>query len=91
MRDPAQNLLMAYDADRVGEGPMQTHTTYGDGLPSGFDGGGGADGGAVGGGGPKVVVLPGSERRTLLVVPKVGPTPERFPRRPGAARKRPLA
>jgi 16S rRNA (guanine527-N7)-methyltransferase len=46
---------------------------------------------AVGGGGPEVVVLPGSERRTLLVVPKVGPTPERFPRRPGAARKRPLA
>ena len=46
---------------------------------------------AVGGGEPEVVVLPGSERRTLLVVPKVGPTPERFPRRPGAARKRPLA
>ena len=46
---------------------------------------------AVGGGGPEVVVLPGSERRTLLVVPKVGPTPERFPRRPGTARKRPLA
>ena len=46
---------------------------------------------AVGGGGPEVVVLPGSEQRTLLVVPKVGPTPERFPRRPGAARKRPLA
>ena len=46
---------------------------------------------AVGGGRPEVVPLPGSERRSLLVVPKVGPTPERFPRRPGAARKRPLA
>jgi len=46
---------------------------------------------AVGGGRPEVVVVPGSERRSLLLVPKVGPTPERFPRRPGAARKRPLA
>jgi 16S rRNA (guanine527-N7)-methyltransferase len=27
----------------------------------------------------------------LLVVPKLGPTPPGFPRRPGAARKRPLA
>jgi 16S rRNA (guanine527-N7)-methyltransferase len=27
----------------------------------------------------------------LVVVPKVGPTPEGFPRRPGMARKRPLA
>ena len=46
---------------------------------------------AVGGGKPEVVPLPGSERRTLLVVPKVRPTPKLFPRRPGAARKRPLA
>jgi 16S rRNA (guanine527-N7)-methyltransferase len=46
---------------------------------------------AVGGGTPAVVALPGSERRGLLVVPKVAATPERFPRRPGAARKRPLA
>jgi 16S rRNA (guanine527-N7)-methyltransferase len=46
---------------------------------------------AVGGGRPEVVPLSGSERRSLLVVGKVGPTPERFPRRPGAARKRPLA
>lgn len=45
----------------------------------------------VGGGAPEAVPLPGSERRTLLVVPKVGPTPEQFPRRPGMARKRPLA
>ena len=35
--------------------------------------------------------VPGSERRRLLVVEKLGPTPERFPRRPGVARKRPLA
>jgi 16S rRNA (guanine527-N7)-methyltransferase len=27
----------------------------------------------------------------LLVIPKLGPTPEGFPRRPGMARKRPLA
>jgi 16S rRNA (guanine527-N7)-methyltransferase len=46
---------------------------------------------AVGGGAPKLLPLPGSERRSLLVVPKAKPTPERFPRRPGAARKRPLA
>jgi 16S rRNA (guanine527-N7)-methyltransferase len=46
---------------------------------------------AVGGGPPEVVALAGSERRSLLVVPKVGPTPDRFPRRPGLARKRPLA
>jgi 16S rRNA (guanine527-N7)-methyltransferase len=45
----------------------------------------------VGGGQPALVALPGSEKRSLLVVPKVEETPERFPRRPGAARKRPLA
>jgi 16S rRNA (guanine527-N7)-methyltransferase len=38
----------------------------------------------LGGGEPEV--YPG-----LLVVPKVGPTPEGFPRRAGVARKRPLA
>ncbi len=38
----------------------------------------------LGGGPPEV--HPG-----LLVVPKVGPTPPGFPRRPGVARKRPLA
>jgi 16S rRNA (guanine527-N7)-methyltransferase len=47
--------------------------------------------GAVGGARPEAVALPGSERRSLLVVPKVAPTPDRFPRRPGMARKRPLA
>jgi 16S rRNA (guanine527-N7)-methyltransferase len=31
------------------------------------------------------------ERNGLLVIPKLGPTPEGFPRRPGMARKRPLA
>jgi len=46
---------------------------------------------AVGGGAPEVVGLPGATRRSLLIVAKVRPTPERFPRRPGAARKRPLA
>ncbi len=45
----------------------------------------------VGGGVPEIVPLAGSQRRSLLVVPKVAPTPERFPRRPGLARKRPLA
>jgi 16S rRNA (guanine527-N7)-methyltransferase len=46
---------------------------------------------AVGGGVPETVALPGGTRRSLLLVAKVRPTPERFPRRPGAARKRPLA
>lgn len=32
-----------------------------------------------------------AERRRLLVFAKTGTTPERFPRRPGVARKRPLA
>jgi 16S rRNA (guanine527-N7)-methyltransferase len=31
------------------------------------------------------------ERDGLLVIRKLGPTPEGFPRRPGMARKRPLA
>jgi 16S rRNA (guanine527-N7)-methyltransferase len=42
---------------------------------------------------PRVVpVTPyaGSERRTLWVFTKVGETPDRFPRRPGMALKRPL-
>jgi 16S rRNA (guanine527-N7)-methyltransferase len=38
----------------------------------------------VGGGPPE-------ERDGLLVIPKIAPTPEGFPRRPGMARKRPLA
>jgi 16S rRNA (guanine527-N7)-methyltransferase len=45
----------------------------------------------VGGGTPEVVPFPGTERRQLLVFAKVAPTPDRFPRRPGVARKRPLA
>jgi 16S rRNA (guanine527-N7)-methyltransferase len=34
---------------------------------------------------------PPENRDGLVVVPKVGPTPAGFPRRPGVARKRPLA
>lgn len=34
--------------------------------------------------------VPGSETRRLLVLRKTGPTPGRFPRRPGLARKRPI-
>jgi 16S rRNA (guanine527-N7)-methyltransferase len=34
---------------------------------------------------------PPEERDGLVVVPKLGPTPDGFPRRPGIARKRPLA
>ncbi len=37
------------------------------------------------------VRVPGAERRRLLVVEKLDRTPERFPRRAGRARKRPLA
>ena len=32
-----------------------------------------------------------SDNRRLIVVNKIGPTPQRFPRRPGVAGKRPLA
>ena len=45
----------------------------------------------VGGRLAEVVAVAGSERRRLLVFEKIEPTPDRFPRRPGAARKRPLA
>jgi 16S rRNA (guanine527-N7)-methyltransferase len=38
----------------------------------------------VGGGAPE-------RQGGVLAIPKVGPTPEGFPRRPGAAKKRPLA
>jgi 16S rRNA (guanine527-N7)-methyltransferase len=34
---------------------------------------------------------PPESRNGLVVVPKIGPTPGGFPRRPGVARKRPLA
>lgn len=34
---------------------------------------------------------PPEEHEGLIVIPKLGPTPEGFPRRPGMARKRPLA
>jgi 16S rRNA (guanine527-N7)-methyltransferase len=37
-----------------------------------------------------VAPYPGAEHRHLHVLRKVAPTPERFPRRPGIARKRPL-
>jgi hypothetical protein len=42
-------------------------------------------------GGGEAEVVPVSDTRALVVVPKVEPTPPGFPRRPGAARKRPLA
>ena len=45
----------------------------------------------LGGGEERTIRVPGSERRHLLVVRKLEPTPPAFPRRPGAARKRPLA
>ena len=40
---------------------------------------------------PRAVPVPETNSRTLLVFEKLGATPERFPRRPGLARKRPLA
>jgi 16S rRNA (guanine527-N7)-methyltransferase len=43
----------------------------------------------LGGGEPQVVPVDGG--RALLVAPKLEPTPPGFPRRPGVARKRPLA
>jgi 16S rRNA (guanine527-N7)-methyltransferase len=40
---------------------------------------------------PEVHEVEGAERRRLVVLRKLGPTPAGFPRRPGMARKRPLA
>jgi 16S rRNA (guanine527-N7)-methyltransferase len=45
----------------------------------------------LGGDIPLVQAVPGSERRQLVVVEKLEPTPVEFPRRPGIAKKRPLA
>ena len=45
----------------------------------------------VGGGAPATVPAPPPGRGVLLVFPKLVPTPARFPRRPGVARRRPLA
>ena len=36
-------------------------------------------------------VQPGAARQTLILIKKIGPTAERFPRKAGIARKRPLA
>ena len=41
--------------------------------------------------GPEAIPVAGSSSKRLLVFRKFGPTPERFPRRPGVARRRPLA
>jgi 16S rRNA (guanine527-N7)-methyltransferase len=40
---------------------------------------------------PEIHEVEVAERRRLVVLRKLGPTPEGFPRRPGVARKRPLA
>jgi 16S rRNA (guanine527-N7)-methyltransferase len=40
---------------------------------------------------PEIVPVGESGNRWLIVLRKLGPTPDRFPRRPGIARKRPLA
>jgi 16S rRNA (guanine527-N7)-methyltransferase len=46
----------------------------------------------LGGGAATVrrLTLPGEVRRSLVVIPKVAPTPREFPRRPGTAKKHPL-
>lgn len=46
---------------------------------------------ALGADGPDVVEVPASGGKCLLVYEKLTPTPERFPRRAGQARKRPLS
>lgn len=46
---------------------------------------------ALGAAGPEAHPVPGRVSEHLIVFRKVEPTPERFPRRPGVARKRPLA
>ena len=45
----------------------------------------------LGGGTPCVQAVAGFERRHLVVVEKLEPTSDEFPRRPGTAKKRPLA
>lgn len=45
----------------------------------------------LGGGPPEATRVAGSAQRHLVAVRKLGPTPAGFPRRPGIARKRPLA
>ncbi len=45
----------------------------------------------LGGGAPEPHSVEGSSERLLVVVPKLEPTPSGFPRRPGMARKKPLA
>jgi 16S rRNA (guanine527-N7)-methyltransferase len=59
---------------------------YAGAAPSGLD----RVAAALGASGPEEVTVEGSERRHLLVFRKLEPTPERFPRRSGVARKRPL-
>lgn len=44
----------------------------------------------LGAGAPQIVEEAGRPGRTLIVFPKLDPTPDRFPRRTGVARKRPL-
>jgi len=46
---------------------------------------------ALGAGAPEVHDVPGAPARRLVVLSKLAPTPPGFPRRPGAARKRPLS
>jgi 16S rRNA (guanine527-N7)-methyltransferase len=50
-----------------------------------------ADLDAVAGVAEQLAAAPPEERDGLVVLRKLGPTPEGFPRRPGMARKRPLA
>jgi 16S rRNA (guanine527-N7)-methyltransferase len=45
----------------------------------------------LGGGEPELHPVSGSRGRLLVLVPKLEPTPPGFPRKPGMARKRPLA
>ena len=47
---------------------------------------------ALGGGVPEIlpVTLPRGERRILIVIPKVSPTPDDFPRRPGVPTRKPI-
>jgi 16S rRNA (guanine527-N7)-methyltransferase len=44
----------------------------------------------LGGGVPESHPIEGARDRRLVVIPKLEPTPQGFPRRPGMARKRPL-
>ncbi len=76
-----------------GEAGRETGSRSVAGVPGGVPGAGTAAAEVVGLSAPEarpVAPYPGSRQRRLVLARKIAPTPERFPRRPGMAVKRPL-